>query len=127
LNTIAHATTALPAAPSTQRISQGVSDGLLLRRVQPIYPQQAMQMHTQGKVALQATIAKDGSVAQREGGERAGVLARSATDAVAAMEVQALPAERRADLKCRRILILTLCRRSRTGNVVGVATAVRVN
>jgi len=50
LNTIAHATTALPAAPSTQRISQGVSDGLLLKRVQPIYPQQAMQMHTQGKV-----------------------------------------------------------------------------
>src|SRR5882724_877873 len=82
LNTIAHATTALPAAPSTQRISQGVSDGLLLRRVQPIYPQQAMQMHTQGKVALQATIAKDGSVRNVKVVSGPAILARSATDAV---------------------------------------------
>src|SRR5882762_2202641 len=82
LNTIAHATTALPAAPSTQRISQGVSDGLLLKRVQPIYPQQAMQMHTQGKVALQATIAKDGSVRNVKVVSGPAILARSATDAV---------------------------------------------
>jgi TonB family protein len=82
LNTIAHATTALPAAPSTQRISQGVSDGLLVKRVQPIYPQQAMQMHTQGKVALQATIAKDGSVRNVKVVSGPAILARAATDAV---------------------------------------------
>jgi protein TonB len=82
LNAIAHSATALPAAPSTQRISQGVSDGLLLKRVTPIYPQQAMQMHTQGKVALQATIARDGSVRNVKVVSGPGILARAATDAV---------------------------------------------
>jgi len=82
LNAIAHSATALPAAPSTQRISQGVSDGLLLKRVTPIYPQQAMQMHTQGKVALQATIAKDGSVRNVKVVSGPGILARAASDAV---------------------------------------------
>jgi protein TonB len=82
LNAIAHSATALPAAPSTQRISQGVSDGLLLKRVTPIYPQQALQMHTQGKVALQATIAKDGSVRNIRVVSGPGLLARAASDAV---------------------------------------------
>lgn len=82
LSNIAHSTTALPAAPSTQRISQGVSDGLLIKRVQPIYPQQAMQMHTQGKVALQATIAKDGSVRNVKVVSGPAILARAATEAV---------------------------------------------
>jgi protein TonB len=82
LNAIAHSATALPAAPSTQRISQGVSDGLLLKRVTPIYPQQALQMHTQGKVALQATIAKDGSVRNIRVVSGPGILARAASDAV---------------------------------------------
>jgi len=82
LNTIAHATTAVPAAPSSQRISQGVSDGLLIKRVQPIYPQQALQMHTQGKVALQATIAKDGSVRNVKVVSGPAVLGRAASEAV---------------------------------------------
>jgi protein TonB len=82
LNTIAHATTAVPSAPSSQRISQGVSDGLLIRRVQPIYPQQALQMHTQGKVALQATIAKDGSVRNVKVVSGPAVLGRAASEAV---------------------------------------------
>jgi periplasmic protein TonB len=82
LNTIAHSATAIPAAPSAQRISQGVSDGLLIKRVQPIYPQQAAQMHTQGKVALQATIAKDGSVRNVKVVSGPAILARAATDAV---------------------------------------------
>jgi len=82
LSAIAHSTTALPAAPSTQRISQGVSDGLLIKRVTPIYPQQAMQMHTQGKVVLQATIAKDGSVRNVKVVSGPAILARAATDAV---------------------------------------------
>jgi protein TonB len=82
LNTIAHATTAVPAAPSSQRISQGVSDGLLIKRVQPLYPQQALQMHTQGKVALQATIAKDGSVRNVRVVSGPAVLGRAASEAV---------------------------------------------
>jgi protein TonB len=55
---------------------------LLLKRVTPIYPQQAMQMHTQGKVALQATIARDGSVRNVKVVSGPGILARAATDAV---------------------------------------------
>src|SRR5450432_687398 len=82
LNAIAHSTTAMPAAPGSQRISQGVSDGLLIKRVQPIYPQQALQMHAQGKVALQATIAKDGSVRNVKVVSGSAVLARSASEAV---------------------------------------------
>lgn len=82
LNAITHATTAVPAAPTSQRISQGVSDGLLIRRVQPIYPQQALQMHTEGKVALQATIGKDGAVRNVKVVSGPAVLARAASDAV---------------------------------------------
>jgi len=83
LNTIAHSsTTALPAAPSMQRVSQGVSEGLLLKRVQPVYPQQALQMHTQGMVALQATVGKDGSVRNVKVISGPATLARAATDAV---------------------------------------------
>ena len=76
------AAAALPTAPSTQRISQGVSEGLLLKRVQPVYPAQAMQTHTQGKVVLQATIAKDGSVRGVKVVSGPPILARAATDAV---------------------------------------------
>jgi protein TonB len=82
LSSIAHSTTALPTAPSSQRISQGVSDGLIIKRVAPIFPQQAAQMHTQGLVALQATIAKDGSVRNVKVVSGPAILARAATDAV---------------------------------------------
>jgi TonB family protein len=75
-------TTPLPAAPSSQRISQGVSDGLLIKRVQPVYPQQALQMHTQGVVSLAATIGKDGSVRNVKVVSGSAMLARAATDAV---------------------------------------------
>jgi protein TonB len=44
------------------RVSQGVTQGLLLKRVQPVYPQAAMQMRVQGAVQLQAVIGKTGSV-----------------------------------------------------------------
>ena len=83
LSAITHATTtALPAAPSSQRISQGVTDGLLIKRVQPIYPQQALQMHIQGAVSLQATIGKDGSVRNVKVVSGPATLARAASDAV---------------------------------------------
>jgi len=44
------------------RISQGVAQGLLIKRVQPVYPPQALAMHLQGAVQLLATISKDGNV-----------------------------------------------------------------
>jgi periplasmic protein TonB len=56
--------TAVPKAATPQRIrvSQGVSQGLLIHKVQPIYPPLARQARIQGTVVLQALIGKDGSI-----------------------------------------------------------------
>ncbi len=52
------------AAPpvSRVRVSQGVSQALLLHRVRPIYPTKALQDRIQGTVVLQAYISKEGNV-----------------------------------------------------------------
>lgn len=70
------------SVPQTLRISQGVSQGLLVKRVQPIYPQQALQMRISGEVQLQAKIAKDGSVRKVQVVKGEPILARAAHDAV---------------------------------------------
>ena len=69
-------------APQSVRVSQGVSQGLLFKRVQPAYPPQAMQMRLQGSVQLQATISKDGSVTNVKSLSGDGILARAASEAV---------------------------------------------
>jgi TonB family protein len=74
--------TPLPAAPGSQRVSQGVSDGQLIKKVQPVYPQQALQMRIQGTVALQATVGKDGSVRSVKVVSGPATLSRAASDAV---------------------------------------------
>ncbi len=57
---------AAPAPPklvaSKVRVSSGVAQGLLIRRVNPQYPQIARQARVEGRVVLQATIGKDGTV-----------------------------------------------------------------
>jgi protein TonB len=50
------------ATPQRVRVSQGVSNGLLIRKVQPAYPPLARQARIQGQVLLQAQISKDGSI-----------------------------------------------------------------
>jgi protein TonB len=50
------------AAPTRVRVSQGVTQGLLIRKVAPSYPPLARQAHIQGSVLLQAVISKDGSI-----------------------------------------------------------------
>jgi len=57
-------TAAIPrvAAPVRVRVSQGVSQGLLIRRIQPSYPPLARQARIQGTVVLQAEISKDGTI-----------------------------------------------------------------
>ncbi|HEY3928992.1 MAG TPA: energy transducer TonB [Candidatus Koribacter sp.] len=50
------------ATPQKIRVSQGVSEGLLLHKVTPNYPPLAKQARIQGSVVLQATIGKDGSI-----------------------------------------------------------------
>lgn len=56
--------TAVPkvATPQRVRVSQGVSQGLLIHQVKPSYPPLARQARIQGIVVLQAVIGKDGSI-----------------------------------------------------------------
>jgi periplasmic protein TonB len=66
----------------TVTVSQGVSQGLLIKKVAPIYPKTAMTMHIDGTVQLEATISKTGNITAIKvlsGDKR---LVRAATDAV---------------------------------------------
>lgn len=66
----------------TLRISQGVSEGLILKRVQPIYPAQSRQMRVEGKVELQANISRSGAITGVKQMNGDPVLGRAAIDAV---------------------------------------------
>src|SRR5262250_1857465 len=50
------------ATPTRVRVSQGVTQGLLTRRVNPTYPPLARQARIQGTVVLQAEISKNGDI-----------------------------------------------------------------
>jgi TonB family protein len=63
-------------------VSQGVSQGLLVKKVQPIYPAVALRLRIEGAVQLTATISKSGDISAVKvlGGDAA--LARAAVVAV---------------------------------------------
>lgn len=48
--------------PTRVRVSQGVTQGLLIHRVNPVYPPDARRNHIQGKVLLNAIIGTDGNI-----------------------------------------------------------------
>lgn len=50
------------ATPQRVRVSLGVSQGLLIKKIQPSYPPLARQARIQGRVLLQAEISKDGTI-----------------------------------------------------------------
>lgn len=50
------------ATPQRVRVSAGVTQGLLLRKVNPTYPPLARAARIQGTVILQAQISKDGTI-----------------------------------------------------------------
>ena len=66
----------------TLNISQGVSRGLLFKKVQPIYPRNAVSMHVEGSVELMATISKTGDITRVKVISGDSQLGRAATDAV---------------------------------------------
>jgi protein TonB len=66
----------------TLNVSQGVSQGLLTKKVQPIYPRNALAMHVEGAVELVATISKTGDISHVKTVSGDGQLAKAATDAV---------------------------------------------
>ncbi len=63
-------------------VSQGVSRGLLVKQVQPVYPANALRMHTEGSVQMMATLSKNGDITDVKvlSGDRE--LAHAAVDAV---------------------------------------------
>jgi protein TonB len=76
-------TPSLPkAAVQKLRVSSGVAQGLLLRKVDPQYPSLARQARIQGTVVLQAVIGKDGSVQNLRVISGHPMLIQSAVDAV---------------------------------------------
>ena len=50
------------ALPKSVRLSSGVTDGLLIHKITPLYPTLARQAGIQGQVLLQATIGRDGTI-----------------------------------------------------------------
>src|SRR5208282_6209771 len=70
------------ATPQRVRVSQGVSQGLLVRKVNPTYPPLARQARISGTVVLRAVISKDGSIENLSLVSGHPMLAPAAIDAV---------------------------------------------
>src|SRR5580692_8782570 len=70
------------ATPQRVRVSAGVTSGLLVKKVQPVYPPLARQARIQGTVLLRAQISKDGSIENLQLVSGHPMLVQSALDAV---------------------------------------------
>ncbi len=69
-------------APKKIRVSSGVSDGLLKKKVAPTYPWKAKAKGIQGDVLLQIVIAKDGRISKMTVISGDPLLTAAAVDAV---------------------------------------------
>jgi protein TonB len=67
---------------STMKISQGVSQGLVIKRVPPRYPSAALAFHAQGTVEIEVTINKEGNVTNPKVLSGSKIFVQSALDAV---------------------------------------------
>lgn len=68
--------------PQTVKVSQGVSQGLLYKKVQPTYPPSALHMRVEGAVELMATISKRGDITDLKVLGGTPLLTHAAADAV---------------------------------------------
>ena len=68
--------------PDTLQLSQGVSQGLLIKKIAPVYPSAALQLRKQGAVELMATISKTGAITKVSVLSGDAMLAKAAVDAV---------------------------------------------
>ena len=74
-----------PVAPPVHTrpvIVSRMDEGLLIRKVAPVYPQTAIMVRQQGTVVLHAIIARDGSIQQLQVISGPPLLIKAATDAV---------------------------------------------
>jgi protein TonB len=84
-NIVTSAPVSVPASappPEMLRVSQGVTQGMLLKRVQPVYPHSALQMRIGGSVQLQAVIGKTGAISSVKVTSGDPILAKAAIEAV---------------------------------------------
>jgi protein TonB len=68
--------------PKRVRVSQGVTKGLLIEKIEPKYPKLALQARIQGQVVLKAIIGRDGSIRELELMSGHALLAPNAIEAV---------------------------------------------
>ena len=68
--------------PKRIRVSQGVTRGLLIQKVEPIYPVIARQARVQGDVVLRAIVSKEGNITELELVSGHPMLAPAAIEAV---------------------------------------------
>jgi protein TonB len=68
--------------PKRIRVSQGVTRGLLIQRIEPIYPPLARQARVQGDVVLKAIVSKEGEIKELELVSGHPMLAPAAIEAV---------------------------------------------
>jgi periplasmic protein TonB len=71
-----------PVTPTRIRVGGNVQSAMLVREVQPIYPEIARTAHVSGTVILHAIIAKDGSIRELQYVSGPPLLMRAAMDAV---------------------------------------------
>lgn len=69
-------------APGALLISEGVTQGLLIKKIAPTYPPTALQLRKQGSVELLATVSKTGGITQIKVLRGESILAKAAVDAV---------------------------------------------
>lgn len=80
LNNLSSAPTPLPSVEL--RVSQGVTEAKILRKVEPVYPPAAFAQRLSGTVTITATIAEDGSVPEVKVLKGEPILAAAAVAAV---------------------------------------------
>ncbi|HEV2962918.1 MAG TPA: TonB family protein [Candidatus Angelobacter sp.] len=72
-----------PKAPTgPKKVSSGVMEGNLIKRIDPPYPNMAKIAHIQGDVVLQATISKQGTIENLRGVSGHPILIQAAMEAV---------------------------------------------
>ncbi|HEX6823299.1 MAG TPA: TonB family protein [Candidatus Sulfotelmatobacter sp.] len=81
-NLVPSASPSLRPTLSTLNVSQGVSTGLLIKKVAPSYPSNALRMRVEGNVELVATISKEGNISNIKIVSGDAQLTKAAVDAV---------------------------------------------
>jgi TonB family protein len=80
---IVSANVAVPKpSPGSLQISEGVTQGLLVKKIAPVYPSAALHLRKQGSVELLATVSKTGEITNVKVLRGESMLTQAAVDAV---------------------------------------------